>query len=60
MRERSDRNDSKIRNGIRQAFVVEWERATDNYGTRLFVAKRSSAGSCKIIRLEVCHQTITD
>ncbi|WP_311563140.1 hypothetical protein [Prevotella histicola] len=57
MRERSD---SKIRNGIRQAFVVEWERATDNYGTRLFVAKRSSAVSCKLICSDAYHRPITD
>ena len=50
MRKRSDRNDSKIRNGMESAFVLEWKSGTDSYKIRLFVAKRSGAGPCKIIR----------
>ena len=42
------------------AFVVEGERETDSYGIRLLVVKRSSAGSCKLIRPSIFHRTITD
>jgi len=42
------------------ALVLEWERATDSYGTRLFVAKRSSVGPCKLICPDVYHRPITD
>ena len=45
---------------MESAFVLEWERATDCYGIRLFVVKLSSAGSCKIIRLDEYYHTITE
>ena len=35
------------------------ERATDSYEIRLFVAKRSGADPCKLIRLDAYHRTIT-
>lgn len=60
MRGRSDRNDSKNGNGIREDFVLGRERSTDSYGIRLFVVKLSSSGSCKIIHLDVYYRTITD
>ena len=42
------------------AFVLGWERATDSYGIRLFVVKRSGADPCKIIHPDVYHRTITE
>ena len=33
---------------------------TDSYKIWLFVAKRSSVGPCKLIRLNIYHHTITD
>ena len=60
MRKRSDRNDSKIRNGMESAFVLEWKSGTDSYGIRLFMAKRSGTGPRKIIRPSIYHRTITD
>ena len=36
------------------------ERGTDSYKIRLFVAKRSGAGSCKLIRPDAYHRTITN
>ena len=36
------------------------ERGTDSYKIRLFVAKRSSIGLCKLIRPDVYYRAITD
>ena len=33
---------------------------TDSYKIRLFIVKRSSAGSCKLIRPDVYNRTITE
>ena len=41
-------------------FDLGWERATDSYGIRLFVVKRSGADPCKIIHPDVYHRTITE
>ena len=34
---------------MQSAFVLGWESGTDSYGIRLFIVKRSSADSCKLI-----------
>ena len=39
--------------------LLDGEGATDSYETRLFVAKRSGADPCKLIRLDAYHRTIT-
>ena len=42
------------------AFVLGWGGATDSYKIRLFMVKRSSVGSCKLIRPDAYHRTITE
>ena len=39
--------------------LLDVEGETDSYKTRLFVAKRSGADPCKLIRLDAYHRTIT-
>ena len=39
--------------------LLDGEGETDSYKTRLFVAKRSGADPCKLIRLDAYHRTIT-
>ena len=45
---------------MESAFVLEWKSGTDSYKIWLFLVKRSSAGSCKLIRPDVYHRTITN